>query len=100
MKSKKSNTPTPVPVRPRLDTADSLRHIAMMQNPDRWPVWPYLPLKRYPASGPMQTGYLVHATDARFTVFLGLIAFARPMDDARETFDSFEAIVAAGWEVD
>lgn len=32
--------------------------LKMMQDPNLWPAWPRLPMKRYP-DGPMETGVLI-----------------------------------------
>ena len=80
---------------------DRPKHAAMMAAPDRWPVWPFLPMKRYSQrGGNMQTGYLIASAEDRFTIFLGLIAMARPETDSRMPYDSYDAMLADGWMVD
>jgi hypothetical protein len=76
------------------------KDIAGMKDPDIWPQWPLLPLKRYEqGSHRMQTGYLVAQEKDRWSVYLGNV-WAVQITDPAQPYDSPEAIVADGWEVD
>lgn len=78
--------------------AESLR---MMADPDRWPQWPLLPLKRYDTANHLHAGYLVHTTgDDQFTVFQGNMFMAKPATDPKIKYENYGAIVRDGWEVD
>lgn len=80
--------------------------VRMMQSPDLWSQWPYLPLRNIsredPKKGPAGwvMGFLIDTKDkAKCTVYLGPYCM-RSIDRKTERFDSFEAVVAAGWDVD
>lgn len=44
-----------------LSRADRERHIDMFENPNAWPNWPFLPMKKPQANGQTLTGYAVTA---------------------------------------
>ena len=90
------------------------RQLAMMQSPEEWPLYPYLPLTREtPTGGLPELGVLYDAKGGRSleglqtTVFLvnvtdigGSIASEREfLAQARLAYPSFEAILDAGWRV-
>jgi len=53
---------------------------AMMSNPDTWPMWPFLPVKReQPDSVVYETGVMIAIKEQRTTVFL--INFWRIVDE-------------------
>jgi hypothetical protein len=66
-------------------------HLHMMEDQDRWPAWPFLPLTR---GG--ETGYLFAG---RPNVRLGNI-FAASEDDPEIPYADFEAVYADGWRID
>jgi hypothetical protein len=71
-----------------------------MANPFLWPLM-VLPIKRYPkdlqtGGHRMETAYMVGDGPR---IYHGNIFDPKP-SDRREDFESFEAIVAAGWVVD
>jgi hypothetical protein len=85
--------------RPSRSAGESIR---MMDDPDNWPQWPLLPLKRYAVgSNDMETGYMIHVSgEDRTTVFQGNIFMAQPDTDPAIKYDGFQEIVNDGWEVD
>lgn len=74
--------------------------LEMMKTPDRWPIWPRLPLKNPETDA---HGYLANTSTTDNTVepkiFTHYIFEAHNSDDFIQ-FDSLEAIVEAGWTVD
>lgn len=84
-------------------------HLDMMRHADRWPAWPFLPLKHRsrPCSlnTPLrETGFMFEANDdsgeAAPKVYIGVMGITKPSEARFEMYDSLEAVVAAGWEVD
>lgn len=74
-------------------------HMAFMADPDRWPRWPLLPVKRY-KDDTLETGYLIEMKGSKYVVYQNTIFCADPRTDAHFRYESFEAIVADGWRVD
>jgi hypothetical protein len=86
-------------------------HLAMMRNANRWPVWPLLPLQhrsRKSADGSpfRETGFMFedgNTGKAKPVVYIGVMYFhlmgLKLEDLPVEQYDSLEAVVAAGWEV-
>lgn len=81
-------------------------HLEMMKSPDRWPLWPVLPLKRRcanPGEFPecaflMDVGGLDHVK-----VYLGVIyelGGRKPSEFESKKYSDYEAVVADGWIVD
>jgi hypothetical protein len=87
------------------------RTLYFVTHPDRWPLWPFLPLVRRPPGGEEELGIIYDALHARglpglscaviltnlFTLpetFEGLLALPR------EVFDTPEELADAGWSVD
>jgi len=82
-----------------LDDRDS---VEMMRRPNIWPQWPILPLNkgRLPA---LQEGLYLDAEGYENTVVLcNLFLFDGGKMESYEKvkYDSIEAVVADGWEVD
>ena len=83
-------------------------HVAMVRSPDRWPAWPYLPVKR--GHLPDADLGIVLASETTVlgdhpTVYLiNLFALPRTPDEwaaaPKMTYPSAEAMVADGWVVD
>ncbi|RPJ04008.1 MAG: hypothetical protein EHM36_11420 [Deltaproteobacteria bacterium] len=72
--------------------------IDLMIDPDKWPMWPFLPLKRRQDN---ETGFLYSSGDT-FTVYHGNV-FNPPKNldlATKDVYGSFKEILAAGWEVD
>jgi hypothetical protein len=96
-----------------IDEQEQQRNLLFMANPRLWTVWPYLPLVRRPGKGgeDYECGLLCdlqgwrRLSGFRCTVFLTNL-FLLPespdqiLDLAKETFDTFEELLAAGWRVD
>ena len=73
------------------------KHLDMMKNPDRWPVWPLLPLIK----GKDEVGVLLQSEGAYIVVLANLYMMPKSLDLAPQIkYDSAEAIVADGWIVD
>ena len=78
--------------------------LEMMQNPDSWPRWPFLPLiRRTKGLRPFgEEGLLYDDNVNKFTVYFANL-FMLPENlaaFASKTYESYEAILADGWEVD
>lgn len=91
------------------DPALDADHVRMMQNPDDWPVWPVLPVKRRNSDGSSwpELGLMVAIHEYRYRVYHATIPELRqgPLAPQLATIDSTvytdaEAIVDAGWRVD
>jgi hypothetical protein len=79
-----------------MDTKMS-KHLEMMNNPDRWPVWPLLPLIK----GKNEMGVLLQSEGAYVVVLTNLYMLPKSLDLAPQIkYDSTEAIIADGWIVD
>lgn len=83
-----------------------MKDIDMMKHEDEWPLWPLLPVKKYPqpgcapivgvlAAGQGPKVYLIGILDVK-TGLLGDVLDGVPTKD----FNSFEHLVAEGWMVD
>lgn len=82
-------------------TPDREKELEMMQTPDNWPVWPYLPLKRRPIKTDEDIGLLMErgpTIGVKPTVYLCNL-FAPSLEDFVE-YKSFEELVDDGWVVD
>ena len=94
--------------RPRPPTARDLLYI---RSPHLWSHWPFLPLVRRPKAGEIELGVLADLFGALnlpgygSTVFLtNLFLLPRRLEDLlalpKETFDTPDEVVGAGWVVD
>lgn len=80
------------------------RDIAMMQNAEKWPRWPFLPVKRPDkvAGFGIECGFL-HASDETAVVYLGSIyglEGKRLSDLPKKQYDSLELLREDGWMID
>ena len=86
------------------------RHLAWMTSPTRWPLWPFLPVIRTNGDT-LDLGVLFDARHAlgliglSATVFqTNLFLIPRQLETLlalpKETFDTAEEVLAAGWRVD
>lgn len=93
------------------DTRLRRRSLYFMEDPKRWPWYPFLPLVRRGSGEEPDLGVLYDALGAsgiaghRATVFLQNLLLLPPSETEllagpREVFDRFEDIVEAGWRVD
>jgi hypothetical protein len=87
------------------------RDLFFMSTPALWAAWPMLPVVRRRADGDFDTGLMYDTRGAArlaglaATVFLAnLFLLPRTLDEflalPRETYDTFEEVIAAGWRVD
>jgi hypothetical protein len=84
------------------------RHLAMMQNPRRWPNWPVLPLinkASRTSSNPFgDEGLLIESGEGKVLPIVYRTNLYLVKDTLatcpRQEFPTLEAILAAGWEVD
>ena len=88
-------------------STDRERNLNMMKSPDDWPVWPYLPLKRKVEGRPPLISFLYYDDeDGPYPILYGCSIYAVQDNDPplhlcpRTGYDSFEAILDEGWEVD
>ena len=82
-------------------------HLEMMRHADRWPMWPYLPLKNRRRKCEMfpdmsATGIMLEGDSgaAKPTVYLGVLGLGDIREWKVEEYASLEAVLLAGWEVD
>lgn len=80
-------------------------NLEFMRDPDKWPLWPILPLKRRSniAGIPPETGFMAGGWPG--IVYRGNLHEVKTgmnLNDhfSRSEFLSLEAVVAAGWRVD
>jgi hypothetical protein len=87
------------------------RDLLWMSTPALWPQWPILPVVRRHPDGDFDTGLMYDTRGATrlaglaATVFIGnLFQLPRTLDEflalPKETYDTFEEVVAAGWRID
>ena len=87
------------------------RDIYYFTHPERWPAWPFLPVVRRHAGGATDCGLLYDfrgtggPTGFSSTVFVGNLFLLPPTLEEllalpKETFDTFEELLAAGWRID
>ena len=71
------------------------KSLEFMKSPDKWPIWPRLPLVNRSTN---RAGFLV---EGGFKVYLANIYDKVPFSAMESTtYDSFQEVVDAGWEVD
>ena len=96
------------PTGPRPATERDLLYVS---TPALWPQWPMLPVVRRHPDGSYDCGLMYDCRGAprlaglAATVFLAnLFLLPRSLDEflqlPRETYDTFDEVVAAGWRVD
>ena len=84
------------------DVVEKRNHVEMMKRTQLWPQWPMLPVKRWTGRD-MECAVLLDVAEGKkYTLYFANL-YMLPDDlttcQQRE-YDSFEAIVADGWEVD
>ncbi len=76
------------------------RHRSMMLDPERWPAWPFLPLKRYVEGAGLDVAVLAAAPrDGRTVAFAVGNMFDRTTVERVEK-RTVESVLADGWVVD
>lgn len=86
----------------QVDPRDRIKHIAMMETPERWPVWPRLPLKRW-RDGQLETAFLVATGQggAPVAFFEGLVfQTLTPEMRAQVVSKTPTQVYDEGWRVD
>ena len=82
--------------------SDYAKDLAMAQDPNRWPVWPQLPLIK--RDGSHEAGRLFNGSLSDDTVspvvYLGLIYTPITTRTEKVEYESLEAVFADGWRVD
>jgi hypothetical protein len=93
-------------------TQSRQRNLAMMSAPARWPLYPFLPLRRLRNGdtgadlGILYDAWGLHRTPGfSATVFLCNVVTVPPTEERlfaepREVFDTFDELFDAGWRVD
>jgi hypothetical protein len=75
--------------------------LAMMRDPDRWPAWPLLPLKRYVPGKPIaETACLARLGKDQYVLAMGVNVFQGPDDQTEWVRTTPEQLVEQGWMVD
>lgn len=72
--------------------------LEFMQDENRWPCWPYLPMKNH--SDLNNRRYACLLADNGPKLFLGNMFQGIDENTKTEEFPSYEAILAAGWVID
>lgn len=78
----------------------------MIQNPDRWPMGFFLPVKKEnPKGGFSIVGFMVDHTGLRNTIFEGnmytYLEDQKPLKDfPRHEYETVDQLLTAGWRVD
>ena len=95
-----------------LDAVQRRRNLLFMCDPRLWPAWPFLPLvRRHRGTDDPDCGLLCdlegllglagyRCTVHRCNLFCLPPRLQELLDMPRETFDTFEELLAAGWRVD
>jgi hypothetical protein len=88
---------------PRETLLDLNREVEMMSDPDKWPAWPFLPLKKPGQSAKTGEYAYLYNDDLnaypKITCFKGLMYDHKP-DNDRVEFASFTELLNQGWRVD
>ena len=76
------------------------KDLNMIQNPDNWPAWPFLPMKRK-TGGQLEMAFFWNGSISDDTVlfFLGYIYEMKPRKSAALKVTP-EQVLALGWRVD
>ncbi len=77
-----------------------------ISDPALWPLWPYLPIKRYPEGYHGPECCLLMATERPWEVLFAACVYNLPktreefLKTKKYTYPSVEALLADGWVVD
>jgi len=74
------------------------RDVAMIEDGDRWPLWPRLPLKRGPNNN--ELGVLMHAEPSGYLCFHINMFQDITKDTPATRYATADAVVRDGWKVD
>ena len=76
----------------------------MMENPSRWPQWPFLPVKRYKGKGFPDCGVLYDNREHLNTVFMinlwDIKGQKQLLDSEKACYPSVDDVLRDGWVVD
>lgn len=76
-----------------------MNDITMMKDSDRWPQWPFLPVKHRHQRDPMPLCGVLFADTKPIVLEVNLFAMEGIEDVKRHSYPTFEAL-AEEWEVD
>jgi len=78
------------------------QEVDMMENPARWPLWPWLPVKERAYDGRKRRKFgVMHADNGPKVFLIGLYEVNKIAENTpTEEYDTFDAVVKAGWMVD
>lgn len=75
-----------------------------LKDPNLWPRWPILPLKRYVETDgwgmPFETGYVYGDPQWPLQILGGNIWAPKPEDPILGTYETVDSVLDAGWVVD
>lgn len=79
--------------------------IDMINDPKKWPMWPFLPLKKHGQTGFLSCAVLIEQKreNNEIKIFKGVTIYdniEKIKSSESETFPNTEALVDAGWMVD
>lgn len=76
--------------------------LRMVPNPNTWPNWPVLPLKKRMPDYELELGYIFEDGGKTYKIYKGNVFAADPgkTDPIIAEFNSVEDMVLAGWIVD
>ena len=77
-------------------------HLAMMKNPNNWPQWPILPIKRPDKQHGMECA-IMYAEGKPVIYFVNMWELSKETkwsELPKKIYESFESLLADGWVVD
>jgi hypothetical protein len=84
-----------------------MNDVEFMKNPELWPIWPRLPLKKRRGNLGFELAIMIEGTvsgrgigTVKPIVYFATMYEVLDSDTPRKQYDSFEAIVEDGWVVD
>jgi hypothetical protein len=87
-----------------LTDTERQREIDMVQNPDEWPRWPYLPMKKHVKDGAFPLfGWLCDTGTSQIgvTLYSGDFATDRKLENVQTThYTDPAAMIDDGWVID
>lgn len=72
--------------------------VEFMKDPDKWPYWPVLPLKRY-VNNNLECGLIFASGEPK--IFLTNVFAGKNLEEVDTiSYESYEALTGAGWMID